>query len=87
MSVYLLLFATGMANEALLTSYYLNAAKGRRWLCVALALGQQVVSIAATFYTLVDVVPGSREQFIRWAITACSYGCATALVVKPASAS
>lgn len=77
------LFLVGFANEALLTSYYTNAAKGRRWLCVGLSLAQQVVAAAATFYTLVDVVPMSREQFVRWGVTALSYGCATAVVVKP----
>ncbi len=83
MKIYAFLFAAGFANEFLLTSYYINAAKGRRWFCVGASLLQQLVSTGATFFTLVDVIPGSREQWIRWAVTALSYGCATATVVKP----
>lgn len=83
MTVYLVLFALGFANESTLTSYYTNAAKGRRWLCVGLSLLQQVWACCATYYNLVDVVPGSHEQWLRWAVTACSYGAATAWVVKP----
>ena len=83
MLVYLILFTTGFANEALLTAYYTNAAKGKRWLCVALSLMHQVVACTALFYNLVDVVPGSREQIIRWVVSAISYGFATYVVVKP----
>lgn len=83
MKIYALLFALGFANEALLTSYYINAAKGKRWLCVLLSLAQQAVYTTAVCFTLVDVEPLSREQFLRWGISALSYGCATAFVVKP----
>ena len=83
MIVYAFLFACGFSNEALLTAYYVSAGEGKRWRCVALSLAQQVVSVATTLYTLVDVEPGSREQFIRWGITALSYGFASAWIVRP----
>lgn len=83
MRVYALLFCLGFANEALLTLYYTRAARGQRWLCVLLSLAQQAVSTVAICYTLVDVEPLSREQFIRWGVSALSYGCATAWVVRP----
>lgn len=79
----MLLFSLGFCNEFLLTKYYLEAAKGRRWLCVLLSLAQQAVSTVAVCYTLVDVEPLSHEQFIRWGVSALSYGCATAWVVRP----
>lgn len=83
MLVYAILFGIGFANEALLTAYYTNASKGRRWLCVGLSLTQQVVSGVSTFFNLVDVQPGSKEQMIRWVVSALSYGFATYVVVKP----
>ena len=83
MLVYLILFGIGFANEALLTAYYTNASKGRRWLCVGLSLLQQVVACVSTFYNLVDVIPGSKEQIIRCIVSAVSYGFATYVVVKP----
>ncbi len=86
MLVYAILFAMGFINEFLLTTYYVNAAKGKRWLCVGLSISQQVVACVSTYITLVDVVPGSREQMIRWFISACSYGIATYVVVKPVKA-
>lgn len=84
MLVYLILFAICFANEFLLTTYYVNASKGKRWLCVGIAVLQQFVSVAAAFFNLVDVEPLSREQFTRWVVTACAYGLATYVVVKPA---
>ncbi len=83
MWVYLILFAICFANEYLLTTYYVNAAKGKRWLCVGIAVTQQFVSVAGAFFNLVDVEPLSREQFTRWTITAFAYGLATYTVVKP----
>ncbi len=83
MLIYAFLFAAGFANESLLTAYYVCAAEGRRWRCVLLSLAQQVVSIASTLYTLVDVEPGSREQMIRWVVVALSYVAASAWIVKP----
>lgn len=83
MMVYALLFALGFANEALLTSYYLHAPFGHRWRCVVLSLLQQAVALSALCFNIVDVEPLSREQFTRWIVTALSYGCATAWVVRP----
>ncbi len=81
--VYVLLFGICFLNEALLTSYYIHAAKGRRWLCVGISIIQQFVSVAGAFYNLIDVEPLSREQFVRWTVTAVAYGTATYVVVKP----
>jgi hypothetical protein len=81
MLIYLFLFIAGFLNEALLTSYYINAAKGKKWLCVGLSLGQQIVSIGAMFFNLVDVEPKSIEQLIRFIITAFSYATATYFIV------
>lgn len=83
MLIYAGLFALGFVNDALLTSYYLHAAKGHRWRCVLLSLGQQAVSMTAMAFNFVDVEPLSREQFTRWAVTALAYACAAAWVVKP----
>ncbi len=82
---YALLFGLGFANEALLTAYYVNAAHGRRWLCVALSLGQQAVAAGSLWFNVIEAVD-TRERITRLIITAISYGCATAFVVRPKEA-
>lgn len=86
MVIYVLLFVLGFANDYLLTTYYLAAAKGRRWFCVGLSLAQQACSLSAVCFNLVDVEPLSHEQFIRWGVTAVAYACAAAVSVKPVPA-
>lgn len=79
---YAILFGLGFANEALLTSYYRHAAFGHRWRCVALSLGQQAVAAGSLWFNVIEAVD-TRERVIRLFITAISYGCATAIVVRP----
>lgn len=82
MIIYLFLFCIGFANEYLLTSYAIEAVKGARMKCVVLTMVHQIVACTGLF-NIVDVEPGSREQFFRWFVTALSYGAATYVVVKP----
>lgn len=83
MLMYLFLFGLSFANDFTLTKYYIYVAQGKRWHCVGLALLQQLFSLTAVCYTLVDVEPLSREQFTRWAVTAFAYGSAAFFSVKP----
>lgn len=85
MKVYVLLFCLGFANDWLLTTFYLQAAKGRHWLCAGLSLAQQVCSLTALAFNVVDVEPLSREQLTRWIVTAFAYACAALVSVRPVS--
>lgn len=81
LSIYAFLFASGMANESLLTYYYSHASHGETRNCVLASLAQQAVCIVSSFYTLADCPLGSRECIKRWIIVALSYGFASYLVV------
>jgi hypothetical protein len=85
--VYPALFCIGFINEYLLTSYYIHAAKGHRWLCMGLTMLQQSMSFTALWFNIVDGSPSIHERICRWFVTGLSYGAATYFVVKPASKS
>lgn len=79
MKLYILLALSGFLNDAILTSYYVNADRGRAVLCVVLCGGQQALAIFQAYHSFSDCAPGSPEQIRRWCAVALGY-CAAAWV-------
>ncbi len=83
--IYLVIFGLALANDFALTRFYIEASRGNRWVCVGLALGQQLLAAGTLWLNVVEALE-PRERVIRLAISALAYGAAAAIAVKPSSA-
>lgn len=79
MKLYALLALSGFLNDAVLTSYYVNADRGNALTCVILCALQQALAIFQAYHSFSDCKPGSPEQIRRWIAAALGY-CAAAWV-------
>ena len=70
MKLYLLLAASGFANDLVLTSYYVHADRGHVWTCVGLCGLQQMFAIFQSYHSLLD--PASPAERVKRLLSAAA---------------
>lgn len=80
--LYLKLFVSGFVNDAVLSAFYIHAARGHAGTCTLLAFAQQVLAIYQARRTFTGIEPGSREQLYRMVAVAAGYVAAAYITVS-----